>query len=127
MAHVVVAEDDPDVHELLSMILDVGGHEVRMTHSGDAALAACLAEPPELVMLDVSMPGELDGYAVARRLRVHPATKDLPIIMLTAHAQEDAERKALAAGANAYLVKPFDAERLLELIERLLGVGDRRA
>ncbi len=126
MARVVVAEDDPDVHELVNMVLELGGHDVRMTHSGDQALAACLHDVPDLALLDVSMPGDLDGYATARRLRAEPSTQHLAIVMLTAHAQQEAQEMAVAAGADAYVVKPFDADRLLALIDDLLTAAPRR-
>ncbi len=103
--------------------MESAGHEVRLTSSGAQALDACLIDPPDIALLDVSMPGELDGLAVLRRLREEELTRDLRIVLLTAHAQEVAQREGLAAGADDYVVKPFDADELLARVASLLAAG----
>ncbi len=121
MAVIVVAEDDPDVHALLELLLRAEGHDVRMARDGAAALALAADDRAELALLDIAMPGELDGIAVTRALRADPCTAELPILLLSARSRDEDVRRGLAAGAHDYVVKPFDAEAMLERVRALLG------
>ena len=120
MAVIVVAEDDPDVHVLLEILLGAEGHDVRMARDGATALALAADSRAELALLDIAMPGELDGIAVTRALRADPRTAELPILLLNARTRDEDVRRGLAAGAHDYVLKPFDAEEMLERVRALL-------
>jgi CheY-like chemotaxis protein len=109
---VLVADDDPDILLLITLTLERDGYEVVAAKDGLSALQAAVEHVPHLVLLDLMMPG-LDGYEVARRLRGEPTTKDLPIVIVTAAAEESQAAWALEAGADAYMKKPFSPRELL--------------
>lgn len=117
---VVLAEDDQDIRELVTLILEGEGFTTVAVDDGAAALAACRAEPPTLALLDVNMPGDMDGLTLTHALREDPATQGLPILLLTALGQQADVERGLAAGADGYIVKPFDPEDLLRRIDELL-------
>lgn len=123
MACIVVAEDDSDIHMLVQMLLEEQGHDVVMAKDGAQAVDAVASSHVDLVLLDVAMPGELDGLAVTRLLRSDPAHADLPILLLSARARANDVKLGLAAGASGYIVKPFDAEALLGRVASLVSDG----
>lgn len=108
----LIADDDPDILMLISLTLELDGYEVMTAKDGPAAFEAALERVPHLVVLDLMMPG-LDGCEVTRRLRAQEATSEVPIMIVTAFAEESQAAKALAAGADAYLRKPFSPRELL--------------
>jgi DNA-binding response OmpR family regulator len=116
----LIADDDEDILELLGFRLERAGYDVARARSGTEALRLALELRPSLAVLDVMMPG-LDGYEVTRRMRADERTSAMPVILLTARAQPSDVSQGLAAGADDYLKKPFDARELRERIERLLG------
>lgn len=120
MTRIVLAEDNQDIRELIVMTLERQHFEVVARATGDQALQDCLLDPPDLVLLDVSMPGELDGLAVTRSLRENPSTATVPVILLTARAQEADVIAGMTAGANDYLVKPFGPSQLVASILALV-------
>jgi two-component system, OmpR family, alkaline phosphatase synthesis response regulator PhoP len=109
---VLVADDDPDILLLMTLTLERDGYDVVVAKDGLGALEAAVERVPHLVLLDLMMPG-LDGYEVARRIRGEPTTKDLPIVIVTAAAEESQAARALEAGADAYMKKPFSPRELL--------------
>jgi signal transduction histidine kinase len=109
--HVLLADDNADVRQYVSRILGESW-EVEAVPDGEAALQAARARRPDLVLSDVMMP-KLDGFALVRALREDPATADVPIILLSARAGEDATAEGLGQGANDYLVKPFSSRELV--------------
>lgn len=119
MSRILVADDDPDIVDLLRIRLEMAGHQVVTVPDGEAAWSAVLAAVPDLAVLDVSMP-ILDGLALTRRLREHPGTAALPILVLTAAVQAADAERALAAGATAYARKPFSPKALVARVEALL-------
>ncbi|MCL8024402.1 response regulator transcription factor [Nocardioides bruguierae] len=121
MAVIVAVEDDPDVHQLLRLLLEDAGHEVHMATEALVGLDLVAEHGPGLVILDVSLPGGVDGVEACTRLRADGAHADLPVLMLTARAREEDQRRGMAAGASDYLVKPFDIVELLGRVEKLLG------
>ncbi|WP_309647990.1 response regulator [Nocardioides sp.] len=124
MALILVGEDDLDVTELLLILLEDAGHETVHVDNGEAAVEAYARSRPDLVLLDVAMPGALDGLEVTRRLRVLEGAGDrgrVPVMLLTARALEEDRRSGLAAGADAYLVKPFEIDEMLQTIDSLLA------
>jgi DNA-binding response OmpR family regulator len=117
---VLVADDDEDILQLLSFRLERAGYEIVLARNGDEALRLALDLVPAVAILDVMMPG-LDGFEVTRELRRNAATSKTPVILLTARAQASDIARGMAAGADEYVKKPFDARDLVERVDRLLG------
>jgi DNA-binding response OmpR family regulator len=120
MAGVIIADDDPDIRDLVAFKLEQVGMDVTAVGDGIAALEAVRAAPPDLVVLDVSMPG-MSGLDVCRMLRADPATADILIIMLTARVQEQDVEGGFTAGADDYVTKPFSPRELVTRVQALLG------
>lgn len=119
-AKILIADDYDDNRELLRLMLETAGHSVRETRDGRECVRVALAEPPDLVLLDLLMP-TLDGWGVLRELRADARTSSVPCLAVTAFAAEADRQRALAAGFDAYLAKPFRAKDLLSIVERLLA------
>jgi DNA-binding response OmpR family regulator len=117
---VLVADDDPDILALVRFRLERDGYEVLAAQDGEAAVDLALARTPDLALLDVMMP-RIDGYEVTRRLRDHAPTAAIPIILLTARAQEPDVEQGLEAGADDYVTKPFSPQALGERVQEALG------
>ena len=116
---ILIVDDYEDNRELLRLILEGAGHGVREAGSGHAGLQMALNEAPDLILVDLSMPG-LDGWGFLRELRADERTRHIPCAAVTAF--DDGERAgALAQGFDAYLPKPYRRTELLETVERLLA------
>jgi CheY-like chemotaxis protein len=115
---VPVVDDNKDLAESLAMLLEVRGHQVCVAPDGPAALAAAERFAPEVVLLDLSLPG-MDGYEVARRLRRLPGAGRVALVALTGWPQEEDRRRSVGAGFDEYLVKPADLATLQALLESL--------
>jgi DNA-binding response OmpR family regulator len=116
---VLVAEDDPDISLLLRAVMTSLGHEAVLCRTGADVLAQAPGVRPDLLVLDVNLPGDLDGLGVARALREAGSTT--PVLMLTARASAQDRDAGLAAGADDYLAKPFDLDELISRVNRLLA------
>jgi two-component system, OmpR family, response regulator MprA len=116
-AHVLVVDDDPRITELVRRIFAYEGYSVAVAASGPEALDRSLERPPDLIVLDIMLPG-IDGLEVARRLR--EAGDNVPILMLTARDAVANRVEGLAVGADDYLVKPFAPEELVARVKALL-------
>jgi len=114
-ADIVLIEDSSEVAEALATLLEVLGHRVRRYHDGVAGLAAAAAEPPELMLVDIGLPG-IDGYEVARRARRERALAATVLVALTGYGGAEARARALAAGFDHHLVKPVDTHALEDVI-----------
>jgi DNA-binding response OmpR family regulator len=119
VARVMAVDDDQVIRGLLEVNLQMEGHEVVTAVDGQDALDKVRADPPDLIILDVMMPN-LNGWQVAEQLRAEEATRDIPIILLSARAMENDVRKGTELGADSYVTKPFDPIELMELVTRLL-------
>lgn len=115
----LVADDDDDILQLLSFRLERAGYEIVQARNGAEALRLAIELRPALAVLDVMMPG-LSGFEVTRELRANEETRTMPIILLTAKAQGSDVSQGMAAGADDYVKKPFDARDLKDRVERLL-------
>jgi two-component system, OmpR family, alkaline phosphatase synthesis response regulator PhoP len=121
-ASILVVDDEPNIVLSVEFLLKQAGFRVRTVSNGEAALAAIAQEPPDLVLLDVMIPGR-DGYAVCQEIRNNPAWRDMRIIMLTAKGGDIQREKGLSLGADEYVTKPFSTRELVERVRRML---DRR-
>ena len=118
-ASILVADDEPNIVLSLEFLLKQAGFRVRTVSDGEAALAAIAQEPPDLVLLDVMIPGR-DGYAVCQEIRSNPAWRGMRIIMLTAKGGDIQREKGLSLGADEYVTKPFSTRELVERVRRML-------
>ncbi len=123
MATILVADDELDIVETIRCILEAKGHDVLEANDGMAALEQAKNGKPDIIFLDVMMPG-MDGYKVCRMLKYDSEYRDIPIVMLTARASSQDREIGKEAGADMYMTKPFDIEEVLDLIEKLLENGD---
>jgi phosphate regulon transcriptional regulator PhoB len=118
-ASVLVVEDEPDIRNLVVLHLSREGYRCRTAVNGADALREARAQPPDLIVLDLLLPG-LDGLEVCRRLRADPGTAALPVIMLTAKADEVDRVVGLELGADDYIVKPFSPKELVARVRAVL-------
>ena len=121
---VLVVDDEQAIRAVCRVNLAASGIDVLEAEDGQRGLDAARREQPDLILLDVMMPG-VDGWGVARRLAADPATREIPIIFLTARAEASDKRLAQHLGGVGYIVKPFDPVDLGELVEDVLGRIDR--
>ena len=121
---VLICDDEPYIVESVSYVVRRAGFDVVTAEDGDQALAAAYREKPDLIFLDIMMPG-LSGDEVCRRLKTDAAMKDTHIVILTARGQEEDERRALEMGANEFMTKPFSPRKLRARILELLGAPER--
>lgn len=115
---VLLAEDEPNIVESLTFLLERAGFEVAVETEGRQALDAALSAPPDVLVLDVMLP-ELDGYEILRRLRADLRTKELPVLMLTAKGQREDRETAFDCGADLFITKPFANAEIVAAVEEL--------
>jgi two-component system cell cycle response regulator DivK len=115
---VLLAEDFDDAREVYALYLEKAGFIVHDLASGDAVMPLAIELQPDVVVLDVVLPG-MDGLSVARQIRAHPLTAHVPIVMLSAHAFPDDERRAREAGADVFLCKPCPPDELAAALVRV--------
>jgi CheY-like chemotaxis protein len=123
-ASILIAEDYDDNRELLRIVLSAAGYQVLEAKNGLECVHMAKEQPPDLIMIDLSMP-VLDGWAVFRELKADAVTVKIPCVAVTAHAETDRER-ALKTGFSAYVSKPFRTEELLATVARLIS-GEKSA
>jgi len=119
MGTILIVEDEPDIAELVKYHLDKAGLPARVIADGKQALDLIVREQPALVVLDLMLPG-LDGMEICRRLRASPATRGIPVIMLTAKAEEVDRIVGLEMGADDYVPKPFSPRELVARVKAVL-------
>ena len=117
---VLIVEDNPMSLELLTELVKAEGHRVIPALSGTEALSLARAELPDLILMDIQLPG-IDGLTVTRALKAEPTTKEIPVVGISAHALREDVDRALQAGCTAYLSKPLDTCGFIDLMARLLG------
>lgn len=122
MKKILIVDDKPDVRELVEVTLDIGDYQLSQAENGSQALEIARSEKPDLILLDVMMPGsDLDGFQVCEQLKNDPNTKDIIIIMLTAMGQLVDKQRGNEVGCNGYFTKPFSPLALLNKVEEVLG------
>ncbi len=119
-AKVLIVDDEIDSLKLIGLLLESKGYQIVAAQNGERAIEKALQEPPDLVILDVMMPG-MSGYEVCRRLRTDPRTATIPILMFTAKTQVMDKVIGFEAGADEYLTKPIQPAELLDRVEMLLS------
>ena len=120
MRKLLIADDEPGIRSLVRMTLEMDSCEILEAGNGHEALDVARAEHPDLVFLDVMMPGP-SGIEVCRALKADPETKDITVILLTAKAQDRDREEGLAAGADGYFTKPFSPVALMSKVDEVLG------
>jgi CheY-like chemotaxis protein len=124
MAHILVAEDERDIRELINFTLMYAGHTVTQAANGEEAYekAMALEKKPDLIMMDVRMP-KMTGYEACRRMKGEADLKDIPVVFLSAKGQDEEIQTGIEAGAIAYILKPFAPEelnrRLAEILQQI--------
>lgn len=123
MSLILVVEDEVHIQRLIQLVLEKHGHKVEAVGSGEEALKRLSqGTPPDLVLLDILMPG-MDGLSVLRTLKANQATRDLPVVMLTALAQENVVLQGIKLGARDYVRKPFHPTELVKRLSKHLTAG----
>jgi CheY-like chemotaxis protein len=116
---ILVCDDDPVILRLLQVNLELEGYEVLLAHHGQKAIEMAVDEHPDLVILDIMMP-RMDGYQTCQKIKSQHETRDIPIVFLSAKAQQSDIDKGKSFGVEAYLTKPFDPSDLIAVVERLV-------
>ena len=120
--HILIAEDEPNIVISLEFLMREAGYDVAVANNGTDAVDLAEKLRPDLVVLDVMLPA-VNGFEVCRRIRESPTTRDVRVLMLTARGRESEMEKGLAAGANAYMTKPFSTKELVDAVASLLGAA----
>ncbi|MGA7118880.1 MAG: response regulator [Polyangiaceae bacterium] len=114
---ILVIEDSDSIRHMIEALVRARGHEVEAVSSGAKGVDSALTRPPDAILLDLHLPGSFDGFDVCRRLRQEGPTRAVPIIIISALADDASKQRALDAGATAYYTKPFSPTALLKEIE----------
>jgi two-component system alkaline phosphatase synthesis response regulator PhoP len=120
MAKILIAEDEPDIRELIAFTLRFAGHEVVTTSNGEEAVQTASKVIPDLILMDVRMP-RMTGYDACRLMKASPVLKDIPVVFLSAKGQEAEIATGLDAGAEEYLLKPFAPDQLTDRVRAILS------
>ncbi len=120
MKRVLIVEDQADIRKLIRMTLEFEDYEIHEAADGSFGLRMASAVKPDLVLLDVMMPGDMDGLQVCQAIKQNPALAGMKVVLLTARGQARDREAGEKVGADEYLVKPFSPLQLIETIERLL-------
>jgi CheY-like chemotaxis protein len=120
-AHIHLVEDHEDAADSLTMLLELLGHRVRVSHDGPSALELARRHPPDVMLVDIGLPG-MDGYEVARRIRADAHLRGVVLVALTGYGRDEDRERALAAGFDHHLVKPVNPDALETLVAQLPSV-----
>ncbi len=120
MAKILIAEDEPDIRELVAFMLRFAGYEVLAASNGEEAVEAATRNIPDLVLMDVRMP-RMTGYDACRIMKANPDLRDIPVVFLSAKGQESEIQSGLEAGAEEYLLKPFSPDELTNRVRSILS------
>ncbi len=119
MSRILAVDDQEDNRRILRDLLTSAGYQVIEATTGEEAVASAEAHMPDLILMDIQLPG-IDGYEATRRIKAKPALRAIPLIVVTSYALSGDETKALAAGADAYVSKPFSPRALLAKVREYL-------
>nr|MBC8362800.1 response regulator [Candidatus Desulfatibia profunda] len=121
MKKILIVDDRSEVRELVEVTLEVENYQILQADSAEKALEIARREKPDLILMDIMMPGGMDGLEATRILKEDPENKNCPVIMLTAKGQEYDRTEGKKAGADGYFIKPFSPLDLLRKVEEILG------
>ncbi len=124
---ILVVEDQDSIRRMIEALVQARGYEVTAVASGAKAIDVAMTAPPDIVLLDLNLPGQYDGFDVCQRLRSDPATRHVPVVIISAMDDDESRARATAAGATAYYTKPFSPIALLKEIDRLKSMIATRA
>jgi len=116
---ILFVEDDMDTYELVQFLMGRNGYEVFLAVNGRDGVSAAIKQKPDLILMDLSLP-EMDGWNATKKIKSNPATKNIPVIALTAHALVSDRKRALDAGCDDYITKPIDMVELVRMVEQVL-------
>lgn len=116
---ILVVEDQDSIRRMIEALVQARGYEVVAVESGSKALEVALSDPPDLILLDLMLPGQFDGFEVCSRIRADSTTSKIPVVIISALDDEDSRARAIQSGATSYYTKPFSPLALLKEIERL--------
>jgi len=122
LAKVLIIENEPSIQKLMKVNLTTSGHQVLITARGEEGLKLAQRENPDLILLDLRLPG-ISGWDVLTHLKATPELEKIPVVIITAVVHHGDEEKAYAMGATGYLAKPFTADELLQEVEEALRKG----
>lgn len=120
---VLIVEDSDSIARMIEALVSARGHEVRSVTSGARGLEEAFAFRPDVVLLDINLPGGLDGLSVCTKLRTTPQTREIPVVIISAVTDDEVKRRSRDAGATAFFEKPFSPIALLKEIESLARRG----
>ena len=120
MARILIAEDEPDIRDLVAFTLRFAGHDVTPTANGEEAFQKASQIVPDLILMDVRMP-KMTGYEACRAMKADPLLKDIPVIFLSAKGQDTEIQTGMEVGAEEYLLKPFAPDQLTQRIKEILA------
>lgn len=124
---ILVVEDQDSIRRMIEALVQARGYQVTAVSSGVKALDVASTDPPDMVLLDLNLPGQFDGFDVCTRLRGDPMTRAVPVVIISAMDDDESRARATAAGATAYYTKPFSPIALLKEIDRLKSMITTRA
>jgi CheY-like chemotaxis protein len=124
---ILVVEDQDSIRRMIEALVQARGYQVTAVSSGVKAIDVALTDAPDIVLLDLNLPGQYDGFDVCQRLRADPATRSVPVVIISAMDDDESRARATAAGATAYYTKPFSPIALLKEIDRLKSLIATRA
>ena len=123
MKRILIVEDQADIRKLIRMTLEFEDYEIHEASEGTQGLHLARGVRPDLMLLDVMMPGEMDGLQVCQAIKSDASLKSIKVVLLTARGQTRDREAGQSAGADEYLVKPFSPLQLIDVIEKLLAVS----
>ncbi|MBL0030349.1 MAG: response regulator [Rhodanobacteraceae bacterium] len=123
---ILLIEDNENNRYLVRFLLEQAGHRVRTAHDGPGGLAEARSLVPDLILLDIQLPG-MDGHAVARALREHPSLAKVPVVAVTSYAMVGDRERSLDAGCNGYIEKPIDPDTFVTDVEQFMRPPTERA
>ena len=124
---ILVVEDQDSIRRMIEALVQARGYQVTAVSSGAKAIDVALTDAPDIVLLDLNLPGQYDGFDVCQRLRSEPTTRTVPVVIISAMDDDESRARATAAGATAYYTKPFSPIALLKEIDRLKSLITTRA
>lgn len=121
MKTIMVVDDQPNIRQLVEIALRKDGRRILAVESGERAIEMAVSDPPDLIIMDIMMPGGMDGFETIEILKSNPATCSCPVLVITAKSQDSERLRSEQVGAAGYMAKPFKLTTLVDHVERLLN------